>query len=200
MGSPENYYGVFGMTRGLTSTTEDTITTPKTDLGWTCGTSSNWSATSCAGRVPTVSGSGSWTASASPPGNNLNVASRTNNNGYAQTSTNTAQQEWSGFGAQSAIPTPGAGESVEIRGLQVRVRDAFLASSCSSARIGVQLSWGSGAAGTWSNTVYVPTTGSLGTGASPSPYTVGDAASTSVWGSHTWTRDELSDTDFIDSA
>ena len=42
MGSPENYYGVFGLTRGLTSTQDVTVTNNVTTRGWTCGSANTW--------------------------------------------------------------------------------------------------------------------------------------------------------------
>jgi hypothetical protein len=195
MGSPENYYGVFGLARGLTSTQDVTVTNNQTTRGWSCGSGATWNAGSgCAGRVPTTavsqSPAGSWTATSGTLANSLNA----NNDAYARTSTNNAQSVWGGFGAQSGMPNPGAGESLTIVGLQVRLTDAFLNSTCSGARFDVQLSWNNGTS--WSSTVAVPASGNLGTNSSSGDYVVGSSTSMSAWGAHTWVRNDFSDANF----
>ncbi len=76
MGSPENYYGVFGLTRGLTSTT----TTIQNISDYPPGTSGNTGfkvATSAPGGTP-------WVASNAPTGTIVTV-SNSNNDIWAQT-------------------------------------------------------------------------------------------------------------------
>ena len=84
MGSPENYYGVFGLTRGLTSPSRprrlEHHHAPTGDTGWVADT------TAPAGTP--------WTASSGT----LVNAVKTNDNVYAQTTTNRATQQWSTFG------------------------------------------------------------------------------------------------------
>jgi hypothetical protein len=189
MGSPENYYGVFGLARGLTITEEIDIP-PATTRSWTCGTGATWNASSgCAGAFPTDSISGSWTASAGT----LDDALRSNNDRYARTSTNGQAHQWGDFSAQSGIPTPSGGEVLAIVGLQLRLSDAFINSTCASARFDVELSWNNGS--NWSTAVAVPTSGALGTTTS-TDYVVGSATSTSAWGGHTWVRNDFSDSNF----
>lgn len=201
MGSPENYYGVFGMTRGLTKTEEVTVTSNETTTDWSCGSSSSWNASSgCTARVATThvssSPSSSWSASSTSGGNNLGNSLSSNNNVYgrgAHTSSQTATAIWGGFNAQSGMPTPGAGETLTIAGIQVRLSDAFLNSSCSGAHFDVSLSWNGGSS--WSTVVNAPSSGSLNT-TNSSDYVVGSATSTSTWGGHTWIRNDFSDSNF----
>ncbi len=190
MGSPENYYGVFGLTRGLTSTEDVTVTSNQTTRGWTCGTAAAWPASGCAGRVPTTAPAGSnWTATSGT----LATALGSNNDAYARTTVTDAQQQWSGFSAQSGMPTPAAGETLAIAGLQVRLSDAFINSTCASARFDVELSWNNG--GNWSTAVPVPSSGALNT-TNTSDYTVGSNTSMSPWGAHPWVRNDFSNTNF----
>jgi hypothetical protein len=194
MGSPENYYGVFGMTRGLTTTDEVTVTNDVTTRSWSCGSGSTWNAGSgCTARLPTTAPSGSnWTATSGTLADSLN----SNNNVYARTTVTGAQQQWSGFGAQSGMPNPGAGETLAIVGLQVRLSDAFINSACSggNATIGVALSWNGG--GTWSTTINAPTSGTLGTNTSNGDYVIGSSTTMSPWGAHPWVRTDFSDANF----
>ena len=141
MGSPENYYGVFGLTRGLTSTQDVTVTNPQDNPGWSCGSGNTWNAgNGCAARFPTtstsVSPAGTWTVNPTGSGDTLANSLGSNNNVYARashTSSQAATSIWGGFGAQSGMPTPGAGESLVITGLQVRLSDAFINSTCSGS-------------------------------------------------------------------
>jgi hypothetical protein len=137
-----------------------------------------------------------WQSSSTSGGNNLGNSLQTNNNVYGRTDTNGHgdQQRWTGFSAQTGIPAPGAGETVTIAGIQARLSDAWINTSCSGtgsprATIGVELSWNGGTS--WSTQILVPTSGSLGTNTSNGDYVVGSATSTAAWGAHIWTRDEL---------
>jgi hypothetical protein len=137
-----------------------------------------------------------WQSSSTSSPNNLGNSLQSDNNVYGRTDTdgNGDQQRWTGFSAQTGIPSPGAGETVTIVGIQARLSDAWINSSCSgtgspSASIGVQLSWDGGTS--WSSLVRVPATGNLGTNTSNGDYVVGSATSTTAWGAHTWTRAEL---------
>jgi hypothetical protein len=192
MGSPENYYGVFGLTRGLTSTQDVTVTSNQTTTDWSCGSGSSWNAsTGCAGRVPTTAPAGSnWTATSGTMANVLNA----NDNAYARTTTNNAQQQWSGFDAQSGMPNPGAGETLDIVGLQVRLSDAFLNSTCSGAHFEVELSWNNGT--NWSTAVDVPSSGNLGTNSSSGDYTLGSTSNMTAWGAHAWVPADISNLNF----
>ncbi len=190
MGSPENYYGVFGLTRGLTVTQEVEIP-PQTTRDWTCSSGATWNASSgCAGVTPEDSITGSWTASAG----SLDDAVLDNNNRYARTSTNNATHQWGDLNAQSGIPTPSGAEVLTIVGIQVRLTDAFINSSCASAHVDVELSWNNG--NSWTTDLAAPASGSLGTNTSNGDYVIGSSTSTSPWGSHTWVRNDFSDSNF----
>ena len=211
MGSPENYYGVFGMTRGLTKTAE----VDETDVGWSCTTASTsddegyWPppagtpiSNGCTARLPNTSSGGSWSASSGTTSNSLT----SNNDSYAQTDLNgnedahTWQVTGSTNGLQAGIPNPAPGDTLAIVGLQVRLQDAFISAACTgagnTATIGVDLSWGGGVAGTWSTEILVPSTGSLPTDRSSGDYVIGSVNSTAPWGAHTWTRSDLSSSNF----
>lgn len=195
MGSPENYYGVFGMTRGLTSTAEVAVP-PETTRNYSCGSGASWSASSgCIANVPSNSVSGTWTSSSG----SLDAVLSSNNNRYARTSTNGAQSVWGDFDAQSGMPNPTGAEVLSIVGIQVRLTDAYINSTCASAHIDVDLSWGGGATGTWSKALDVPASGSLGTNSSSGDYVVGSSTATTDWDPatpHTWVRDDFSNTNF----
>jgi hypothetical protein len=91
------------------------------------------------------------------------------------------------------MPTPTAGQTLDIVGIQVRLSDAFINSSCGSANFEVALSWNNGSS--WSSTQDVPASGSLGTTTS-TDYVVGSSTSMSGWGGHTWVRNDFSNTNF----
>ena len=108
MGSPENYYGNFGLTRGLTSTSTSiqiVHNSSSADSGWALET---------AAPTPT------WTASSGTLVNSVTV----NDNIYAQTTTASANQQWSTFGLTSGLA---ANQTVTaINGIEVRLSDTFL--------------------------------------------------------------------------
>ncbi|GEM_PF-1184675 len=182
MGSPENYYGVFGLTRGLTSTStslvSNTVTTTG-DTGWALDTA-----------VPAGT---PWTASS---GTLINSA-KINDNIYARTSTNATTQQWGTFGflsGGSAIPSPGGGQVLTMVGLEVRISDAFISAACANSKINIDMSWNAGT--NWST---VQATGTLTTNTSTGDWTLpaaGGATSTASWGAHTWVRNDFSDANF----
>ena len=186
MGSPENYYGVFGLTRGLTSTSNVTTFNTTTATG-----DSGWGKIDSTTAIP----SQPWTFS----GGTLINSVQSNNNVYARTTTNNAFQQWSGFGLQSggatAIPTPGAGQALTIVGLQVRLTDAWLSAACAGSTIKADLSWNNGV--NWSTAIASPAlptlVGSAGTYTLPA---AGGTTSTAAWGGHTWVRNDFTDTNF----
>ncbi len=182
MGSPENYYGVFGLTRGLTSSTttlvSNTVTTTG-DTGWKTDTA-----------VPAGT---PWTASSGT----LIASLQANNNVYARTGTNATTQQWGTFAfltGGSAIPNPGGGQVLTIKGLEVRISDAFISAACANSKINVDMSWNIGA--NWST---VQATGILTTNTSSGDYLLpaaGGATSTATWGVHPWVRNDFSDANF----
>ncbi len=186
MGSPENYYGVFGLTRGLTETTTVMVPTP------TAGTASSGDEHATTAPDATVLPAGSWTASAGVLGTaeqqritavgTDDLVNPNNNAPYIRTSTNSSTVIFGGF---DLSPTLGAGESVtSIRGLQVYLDDAWLSANCGTSRIQVQVSEDAGA--NWSTAVNANQTGGLQTGSNNAQdYNWGSASNFTVWG-NTW--------------
>ncbi|HYO18226.1 MAG TPA: pilus assembly protein TadG-related protein, partial [Dermatophilaceae bacterium] len=129
MGSPENYYGVFGTLRGATFTewveqTNVSNTNPDPSSGWRVATT-----------APAATPVNSWTASSGT----LIASVNANNNVYARTAADGAIQPWGTFGIVTptggAIPVPAANQVFTITGIEVRLSDAFLSGSCSNSRI-----------------------------------------------------------------
>ena len=113
---------------------------------------------------------------------------------YATENTNGERQQLTAFGlllGGSAISTPGTGQTLSIAGLEVRLTDAFVSTSCSNSTIGVQLSWDAGT--TWSTAVATP---NLGSSILNGDYLLGSSSTTSDWGAHTWARNDFSDANF----
>ena len=186
MGSPENYYGVFGLTRGLTTTGTTTTTTTNTtyvtrDTGWL---------------VPTTAISGTWTPSSGTLINSIN----SNNNVYATAAATNAEHQFGGFGFTSGgtppISNPAANQSVTIEGLEVRLSDTFLSGSCANSPIRVDLTWNNGT--TWTTKLATPNLGTT----SSTDYTIpasNGATTTSAWGPavlHSWDRADFTDANF----
>ncbi len=81
---------------------------------------------------------GQWNSSAS--GVSITSAIRTNDNVYGQATGNGQFQAWNNFGFNvppagnppvdlSLIPVPAANQTIVIRGIEVRLEDAFLSNS-----------------------------------------------------------------------
>ena len=201
MGSPENYYGVFGMTRQLTSTEDVTVTNNVTTRGWSCGTAAAWPTSGgCTGRLPSTAPAGTgWTATSGT----LAAALTNNEDAYARSNVSGALQQWGGFAAQSGMPNPAAGETLAIVGLQVRFSDAFINTACASAHFHINLSWNGGTS--WTPDLDVPSTitvppstpsaSALTTG-NTTDYVVGSNTSMTTWGPHAWVRADFSDANF----
>ena len=174
MGSPENYYGNFGLTRGLTSSTTSiqiVHSSSSDDTGWKVATATPGTAT--------------WTASS---GTLINSAN-SNNNVYAQSSTNNAAQQWGTFGTTISL---GSGQSLtSIDGIEVRLSDAYVSATCTNSKIKVELSWNNGT--NWTTTT--TQTGNLTT-TSSTDYTLGSSSSLSAWGGHTWAQNDFSNANF----
>ncbi len=171
MGSPENYYGNFGLTRGLTSTSTSiqiVHNSSSDDTGW---------------KVPTAApGAAGWSTSS---GTLVNAVGSATDNVYAQTNTTGAVQQWGTF---ALPPSLSGSQSVSsIDGIQVRLSDAYMtASGCASSRIQVALSWNGGTS--WTTTA--TQTGTLTT-TNTTDYTLGSATSLAAWGGHAWVPGDL---------
>ena len=206
MGSPENYYGVFGPVRNATMSTTTLVANPPTNT-YASGTAGPSVAT-------TSPGTATWTVTpvASPTPKTLAeavaTAESTNPIYYAQTNTNGAQQQWGGFGFLSGgsppIPAPvttgNPTTTIDIVGLQVVLTDARISADCTGnpsgnrpSTIGVDVSWNGGAAGSWSTRI---NTGTLPNSATSGDYTLGNNNNTTPWGAHAWSRDDFSDANF----
>ena len=127
MGSPENYYGVFGPVRNATMTTTGTISHPNTAEG------PNTPSTSVAG--------GSWTASGGSRTLVTDVA--TNDNRRASSAaTNGSNQSWRDFGFNFTTPV------TSIDGIQVtalaRTPSATGSGNQTDCHLLVDLSWNGG--------------------------------------------------------
>jgi hypothetical protein len=180
MGSPENYYGVFGMTRGI-QTARTVTNTNTTNASSNTGT-----------KTPTTAiTGGTWTATSGTK----QASVQTNDNIYIQTSTNNQLQAFSGF--SFGLPTPAANQALTIDGVVVLVSDAFVSASCSSTNIKVDLSWNaSNATPTWSTAIATP---NLATSTTTGDYTLpssGGTTSTSAWGGHSWVPSDFSSSNF----
>jgi len=182
MGSPENYYGVFGLTRGLTTTGTTTSTNTTSVLGNT------------GLKIPTASVSGTWTSSSGT----IPVAVATDDTKYLQTSTASAQHQLNTWGLTTGgaplLPNPAANQSLSIVGLEVNLTDTFLSATCANSKVGVDLSWNNGT--NWTSVLSTP---NLVTNTTTGDYTLpstNGGTTTSAWGPvvlHTWTRADFTD-------
>jgi Flp pilus assembly protein TadG len=126
-----------------------------------------------------ASGTGDWSGA-----NNA----LTNNNNYATEGNNGDQQVWRDFGLQAAIPDA----NTTIDAIEVGLTDVFINSSSSGCEVRAALSWDGGSS--WSSNVG---SGSLSTSTTSDRNLGWDGSGTTApWGSHPWTRDELSDANF----
>jgi Flp pilus assembly protein TadG len=166
MGSPQNYYGVGYFVDAVTTTTSTPV-----------NGDTNWQATGLA-----VSG-GAWSSPTS---------AYTDDNVYASETSNGHQQIWDGFGLLDFGVAPPSDPSLAILGIEVRMNGAYLQGYGTSTlcQLGAQVSWDAGA--TWSTKLLTTALGTTYTDVRA----VGSSSSTSAWGSHTWTRNDLTDSNF----
>ena len=166
MGSPQNYYGDFGLVRHPNGYYTKTTTSTQQVNG---NTSLN---------KGTSVGSG-WTN----PGN----ADATTNTSYATSgSTSGANQSWNTFNFQSGTSVPND-PTLVIDEIQVQTR-AFLQSGSgtpTNCQIDTALSWTGGTNWTTATSQVLTTTKTL--------YTLNTSPS---WGAHTWTYSQFSNTNF----
>lgn len=146
MGSPENYYGVFGMTRGLTTSETQVVNvdTPRNNVQTGYQTAA----------TPTGNSSANWngingSSTTAQYGINTVLSGDETNSGssarVAATSTNNAALELGGFNLTAGLA---ANEDItNIDGLQVRLDDVYLSGACSGTRVAVALSFDGGT--TW---------------------------------------------------
>jgi hypothetical protein len=193
MGSPENYYGVFGLTRGLTTTetTTQTVSNTTTVLRDTGGQNATQA-------TPTSSSTG-WQSSIGNPPTNTNMTSAINsdNNSFAFTNVNNRTQQWGSFGFQ--FPLNNGGGTTEtfnaIEGVEVDLGDVERTSgnNCGNGngvRIRVQLSWNNGAS--WSG---FDETDEIDT--NDDNHGLGDNNSLQPWTGHTWVAGDFTNSNFL---
>ena len=168
MGSPQNYYGV-GFFEKRVATTNAVPGNTATDTG-----GYPWNAT-----ARSTSG-GQW----SNPDRAFS-----NDNQYATASANNNRQVWQDFNLQGEIPNDG---TLIIDGLEVALTDVSLTGSGTSTncQVTVETTWNGGT--TWSTAV---ATTALTTN-SNDDRTVGSNSSTSMWGGHTWTWGDFTNSNF----
>jgi Flp pilus assembly protein TadG len=137
MGSPENYYGVFGDVRNATMTTTGTTNHPNSDAG-------------APFNAATAQPTGTWTTPAN--------ADATSNTNYAvSTTTNGSAQQWGSFGF-TFNPTV-----LTIDGIRLQIR-AFITGSGSpttTCNLLADLSWNGGTTWTATKTQLLTTTKTL---------------------------------------
>jgi Putative Flp pilus-assembly TadE/G-like len=203
MGSPENYYGVFGAVR------DATFTTPASSTGPTTGGVQDTGTGASAKTDTTVPGAANWTVSGS--GTLINSL-KTEDNNYAGASTNNSAQQWSGFGLSATMPTPGntvvgtttTTRTIAITGLQLQLVDAHVAAACAGSNIKVELSWNGGTnwttitAATGTPTTNQGTTTQDLTTTTTTDYTMGNTNNLTPWVGHAWVLN-TSNNDFSDA-
>ena len=189
MGSPENYYGVFGNVRNATFTIPASSTGPTTSAVQNTGTGAS-------AHVPTTVPSTVWTATSGT----LLTAIATDDTSYAGSTTNGQAQMWGTFGLTAALPTPGVTvvgnttttRTVAITGLQLQLIDAHISAACANSNLKIELTWNAGT--TWTpitvatgtpSTNQGTTTQSLTT-TTTTDYTMGNTNNTTPWGAHPW--------------
>ena len=192
MGSPENYYGVFGLTRGLTTTeTVPVITHPQretddeaADAATPANTSTGWSSSS----------SGQITS------DKLRDNIEDEDSAYAFATVNGRQQQWLNFGF--TFPLTNSGNVTEVMesidGIEVVFEDVRLSNNCPNqnqsanrSRVDVDLNWNGGTAGSWTSVVQGQQLDD-----NDDNYVLGDDNSLSMWGSHVWSTNDFSNGNF----
>jgi Flp pilus assembly protein TadG len=173
MGSPQNYYGV-GL---LNLPVRETVTTVNHgDTGWRVS----------AARPSSPVNGGTWATPAN--------ADATVNTSYSTSATNGAQQQWTSFGLQGGSGPVPNDPTLVIEGIEFRLRALMTGSGTNTGcQIETEVSWGNGAAGTWSSpTVRLP---SPALSTTKVLYPLGSASSTADW-PHAWSYSNFSNTNF----
>ena len=181
MGSPDNYYGVFGEVRGRTVTETVNVTThPPGDSGMTVPTAS----LGAVGSTWTSTNGTLWSAVDDDDGE------------YAQSDADGDNAHWSRFNLLSGLQPDDT--AMDVNGIVVELTNVSLDSACADTFIEVALSYDGGSHWTTSTAgSRAPTTGDLTTTATD--YTLGSTSSLSAWqfsSGHAWTGDDLGNTKF----
>jgi Flp pilus assembly protein TadG len=187
MGSPENWYGVFGKVRGLTSTTTTTVpaytTTAPGNSGFDPATTAPAPTTPVWTRTPTA-------------GQTLITAVNAEDTNYVQTSVTASVQEWGSFNLLSSLAADET--AMAVKGIQVELTDVHVSAACASTTIRVSLSYDNGVH--WTTNIAAQLTPALGTSTTTGDYTLGSATSLSAWPlaspAHTWIGNDLGNSNF----
>jgi hypothetical protein len=173
MGSPENYYGVFGTLRGAT------FTSSAADSGWL--------------PVTATKGTNTWTtptgANAPAPAPNTNPNAGSDNVYATTTASGTGtRQAWGNVGLSFPAGT-------EVQGIEVGI-EASKTGTRTTCTLNVDLSWNNGTTYTTVAGAGLKTTSPALTTTDPADpyYVVGGGAD--LWGRTAWTTTELSDANF----
>ncbi len=177
MGSPENYYGVFGEVRGLTTTgTVDVTTNLNGDSGLN-------SPDATLGVVGTA-----WTSTSG----SLVAAVADDDGAFAQADANGDTQQWSDFDLLAGLDFA-TDEAKAVNGIVVELTDAHVQAACPGAFIEVALSYDGGTHWTTDTANNrAPATGDLTTSGADIP--LGLTSSTSAWQfspPHSWDGNDL---------
>jgi hypothetical protein len=168
MGSPQNYYGV-GFYEGRVASTVNVNGNTATDTG-----GNPWNATALA------TTGGQWT---------FPDRAYSSNSSYASETTNNERQIWQDFNLQAEIPND---PTLVIDGIQVGLTNVSLTGSGTSTScvVGVEVSWNGGASWSTSND------SAALTATVTDDKTVGSTSSLGMWGAHTWTRADFTNSNF----
>jgi hypothetical protein len=194
MGSPENYYGVFGLTRGLTTSETDVVNvdTPTNNVQDT----NNVAAT------PTTNTSGDWrgisnSSTTANYGINTVLSANETDNATSSSARVAATQTANGvvtLGGFNLTGSLAANEDItNIDGIQVLLDDAYLSATCANTRIAVALSYNGGT--TWTSSTQQTATLTTST----VDTTLGSLTSLAAWTfspSHTWSANDISNSNF----
>ena len=196
MGSPENYYGVFGMARGLT--TSSTVTTPvdtPSNVAVTGRTAT--SRTPMPGvRARRTPGPRATRRRRSPANLAANEVDTTSAARYVGSTTNNSTLDLGNFGLTTGLA---ANQSVtSLTGLQLILDDAWISAACGSTtnRFLVQVSYNGGT--TWSTSTTTTRTANLGINTATVDTTIGATTNLTAWtfASHTWDPDDFDQANF----
>ncbi len=192
MGSPQNWYGVFGPIRNQRQNTTTTAPAYSThdgprSSGFKVATTSPFPLTPV------------WTKSSGT----LISAVNANDSVYARTNTDGASQDWGNFDLLSGLASDET--ATLVKGLQVELTDVHLSASCTGTTNTIRVSLSYDAGAHWSAPIAAQLTPNLGTSTTAGDYSFGTTTSTAPWqtfnppatpAAHTWIGDDLGNSNF----
>ena len=170
MGSPENYYGVFGMLRtpGGGETVKGSSRSTA-ELGAASGAQGRWTST----------------------GGSVSSAARQLDGVYAESNVDGRTQAFTDFGLHGASGLPASGAE-DILGVEVLLSGVYLTGSCSDSYVAVHLSKNGGSS--WSSPVRSTDNDSPDLTTSPADVVVGSASDFDAYAiSGGWSREDFAD-------